>query len=158
MTLTRTTDERLIRSVIEHPELAQDMYEGVAAVPFHDSIYYLAPMDERHADGAVADELLGIVAYIPVNPVTWNPHIGILPAHRGRGTEVMSESLRWMFENTPCRKVVAHPPVFNKRVIRLFEKCGFAVEGESPASFPWRGGLHDRLLMGIEKETICGLQ
>ncbi len=139
--------------MVAHPGVKSSICEEGTEpnVPIHDSIYYLAPSGLRVSDGAVEDVLLGIVAFLPINLITWNPHIAILPEHRGCGTEVMRKSIDWMFTNTPCEKIVAYPPAFNTPMIRVFEKCGFRVEGCSPKSFMWKGIRHARLLMGKEK-------
>lgn len=161
MRLERTFDAELVRSIVAHPEVKPHTWEGDGElpVPMHDSIYYLIARDERHADGAVEDVVLGVVAFMPVNSVTWNPHIAILPEHRGTGTQAMKQAMQWMFANTPCQKLVGYPPAFNEKVIRLFEKCGFDLEGVSPKSFPWHGFMHARLLMGTDKEKqLCGQQ
>ena len=133
----RTFDIERVKGVICHPEILPLVCDGEPAFPVHDSIYYLMP-----EDGA------GVVAFLPINSITWNPHIAILPEHRGRGTGLMTEALNWMFENTPCRKVVAYPPSYNLPMIRVFEKCGFSREGFSPRSFEFRGQVYDRVLMG----------
>lgn len=152
MRLERTFDAELVRSVIGHPQIKPLVLEtDDVPVPMHESIYYFSAKDYRCADGAVDDVLLGVVGFIPVNNIAWNPHLAILPEHRGRGTEVMEKAIEWMFANTPCEKVVAFPPAYNAAMIRVFEKCGFRVEGCSPKSFRWNGELHARLLMGKEK-------
>jgi RimJ/RimL family protein N-acetyltransferase len=141
--IERTFDERLIRSVFEHPEVRPQIWEGgEMPIPFHEHAYYL------YAG-------IGLVAFVPVNHVTWGPHLAVLPEHRGHGTEMLKEAVEWMFEKTPCLKLFADPPYFNKRVIRVFEKCGFQYEGFSPRSFLWRNVLHDRVLMGLEKDSLC---
>jgi len=156
MRLERTFDVELVRSIIGHPEVKPLVLETEdVPVPLHEAIYYLVAKEERHADGAVEDQVIGVVAFIPVNGITWNPHIAVLPEHRGRGTEVMAAAMQWMLVNTTCRKLVAYPPAFNMRMIRVFEKCGFSVEGLSRRSFPWHGEIHDRILMGKELEP-CG--
>jgi RimJ/RimL family protein N-acetyltransferase len=153
--IERTEDIHLIRSVIGLPEIRYLVLEdddGEVPVPLHPDIYYLSVKETVFADGAVEDKLLGIVAFMPVNAITWNPHIAILPMRQnsGLGTQAMLEAQSWMFSNTPCRKLVAHPPVFKGSMIRVFEKCGFRIEGMSRASFSWNGSVYDRLLMGRE--------
>lgn len=152
MKLERTFDAELVRAVMAHPDVRPLIYDDgePIVVPMHESIYHFAVKWERHADGAVEDVVGGTVSFVPMNSVTWNPHIALLPAHRGNGTAVMSEGIAWMFSNTACEKIVAFPPVFNKPMIRVFEKCGLRVEGYSRRSFRFRGLLHDRLLMGKE--------
>lgn len=154
LSIERTTDAELIRSIIGLPEVRSLIMESdEVPVPQHEDIYYLAVKESIFADGSVEDRLVGIVAFMPVNSITWNPHIAILPMRQnsGIGTQAMQEAMSWMFENTSCLKLVAHPPVFKASMIRVFEKCGFAIEGMSPDSFPWHGKLYDRLLMGISR-------
>lgn len=155
MRLERTFDQALIRSVIGHPEIRPLVLEGEdVPVPMHESIYYFAARVERHADGAIEDDLVGIVAFIPVNSISWNPHVAVLPSYRGSGTEIVRLAIAWMFAHTACEKVVAYPPAYNVSMIRVFEKCGFKLEGCSPRSFRWHGEMHARLLYGLEKENV----
>jgi RimJ/RimL family protein N-acetyltransferase len=137
--------------VIGHPEVRPHTYdlEGEIPVPMHESIYHLIAKEDFGFDpGMIEARVVGSVTFVPLNAITWNPHIGVLPEYRGRGTEVLRAAMEWVFVNTPCRKLVAHPPTSNPRMIRVFEKCGFVREGYSPASFPWRGQVYDRVLMG----------
>lgn len=152
MILERTFDPEAIRAVIDHPEVRPYTYdlEGEIPVPMHESIYHLLAKEDFGFDpGDVQTRIIGSVTFMPINTMTWNPHIGVLPEYRGRGTEVMRLAISWMVENTPCRKLVAFPPTSNPKMIRVFEKCGFSREGYSPASFPWCGEVHDRVLMGM---------
>jgi len=121
----------------------------------HETIYHLLAKNATYVDGAVDEVTVGIVSFIPINSVTWNPHIVVVPEYQGSGvgTAILLDAIEWMFSNTPCRKIVAYPPVFKGKMIRVFEKCGFKVEGYSPASFLWRGVLHDRVLMGLERKA-----
>ena len=116
MRLVRTADEALIRSVIDHPcvkdWLMQDG-DTELVVPEHDSIYYLAAYRELGVEpGDVYAQLLGALAFVPINGITWNPHIAVLPKFQGMGygTEMMKMGVKWMFDNTPCLKIVAFPP------------------------------------------------
>ena len=115
--------------------------------------YLLVKVDEPLHDAAGIVEIpAGLVAFYPENCITCVPHMGILPEYRGIGTEALKLGIDWMFANTPCRKLVARPPVFNKAIIRVFEKCGFSIEGRSPRSFLRHGVLHDRLCFGLERD------
>ena len=154
MRIERTTDERTIRNVLGNPTVVHEIWDEERELPVHvhDSIYWLSVNDEHHSDGAIEDVQVGIIEFVPMNAITWNPHIAILPQYRGLGTQAMKKAIAWMFLNTPCKKIFAAPPAFNTRMIRVFRKCGFKREGISPKSFPWRGEIHDRVLMGLEKE------
>ncbi len=156
MNLGRTQDQSLVLGIIGHPVLRKELFEEDVEpqAPIHPSIYYLVAWDEKFSDGAVEDRVVGVAAFHQVNAITWTPHLVILPEHRGKGTEVLAKASQWMFENTPCKKLFAAPPIYNVAMIRCFEKCGFFLEGRSPESFLWHGEIYDRILMG--KEAVCG--
>lgn len=154
MRVERTEDIAFIRYIIHHPEIHEMLIEDGQSeipVPIRQNLYYLVPKIEIGMDGIISDAPIGCILFAQVNSVTWNPHIGILPMYRGNGTEAMGLGVQWMFDNTPCRKIVANPPSYNKAMIRVFEKCNFNYEGRSPKSVLRNGLLHDRLMMGKEK-------
>jgi RimJ/RimL family protein N-acetyltransferase len=141
MRIERTTDLALIKSVFLHPEIADKDMERLMPFPIADVVYWLVAYD--------GDSLVGCVSFFPLYGVAWNPHIGILPEHRGKGTEVMRECVRWMFENSQARKILAFP--FRPIMQRVYEKCGFRVEGFSPKLIDFYGTLTDCQIVGIEK-------
>lgn len=143
--LERTTDAGLIRSVVMSPNVLPHVWDRPEAppVPMSEQIYHLAARCQG--------ELIGIVSFIPVNSITWNPHINMLVQGRGLGTDVMCAGSAWMFEHTACQKIVAFPPEFKTAMIRVFEKCGYVREGFSPASFQFNGAVCGRVLMGRSK-------
>lgn len=153
ITLERTEDVELVRSIVGHPKIRAVLFEVAEplVVPLHPSIHYLIAREERMADGAVEDKLVGLAAFHQVNSITWTPHLAILPEHRGKGSDVLRMATEWMFERTACRKLFAAPPAYNTAMIRCFEKSDFNLEGRSPRSFQWQGQLYDRVLMGKEK-------
>ena len=146
MSINRTHDERVVRAVISHPEIKPLIcdLEGEPPTIMHDQVYHLSV----HIQG----QLAGLVTFIPVNAITWNPHINIFPNFRGCGTGAMQAAIDWMFDNTPCLKLVAFPPEYNKAMIRVFQKCGFQDEGYSRKSFRFKGVIYDRLLLGMRKD------
>lgn len=100
----------------------------------------------------IESRIVGIIMFFPVNPICWNPHICILPGYRGVGTEALMWAIEWMFENTECKKLIAHPPAYNTAMIKVFKKLGFHLEGVSPKSIMKNGELEGRILYGLEKE------
>jgi RimJ/RimL family protein N-acetyltransferase len=145
MRIERATDAEVVRSIVSHPDVKPEIWDGEEdpPVPMHELVYYL--IVRRDGDAA------GVIAFIPRNAIVWDAHAAVLPEHRGCGTGAMRLAVKWMFENTPCRKVVCEPPAFKVAMVRVLEKNGFHREGISTKSFQWHGELHDRVLMGIEK-------
>ncbi len=153
MRLTRTTDPQEVRAVFEAPGVREHIWDRAERmpVPIAPTIYHLLAKEQRFSDGSVEDCMIGALMFVPMNLIAWNPHIAVLQKYRGCGTELMRAGMEWMYENTPCEKLLAYPPEFNAPMIRVFEKCGFAREGYSPRSFRWHGALCGRLLMGADK-------
>lgn len=152
----RTEDAALIKSVFDDPDCRPWMRDDGTpkewSPTIHPLMYYLTPMIEAWDEGVLSDTPIGMLLFTPVNSTTWNPHMAVLPQYRGRGTAAMKAGLDWMWKNTPARKMVAFPPVYNPRMIRVFQKCAFKVEGWSSRSVMHDGKLHDRMVMGLEKE------
>lgn len=154
--LQRTEDIEQIRAVIYDPSI----YSASTDDAEHDDIfvhplmyYLLVKVDEPISESGTTELTAGLVAFFPENAVTFVPHIGILSPYRGIGTEALKIGIKWMFENTACRKLVGRPPNFNHAMVRVFQKCGFHLEGLSPKSFLRHGTLHDRICFGLEKEA-----
>lgn len=148
MFVYRTRDRGFVESVLRHPGVKPHVWDrsDEPQAPIVDSVYYLVPQIERQ---------LGIVVFVPANDVAWTAHSALYPWTAGLGTTAMKLGIEWMFRHTACRKIVADPPAFNARMVRVFEKCGLKREGMSPKSFSWHGELHDRVLMGIERGIKC---
>ena len=149
----RTENIGLVNSMLALEGIRETVWDdsGPAPLPLHPGIYYLIASMDVWDEGAVNECAIGCMAFMPVNAVTWNPHIAILPKYRGKGTQAMKSGIVWMFEHTPCKKLVAYPPEYNKPMVRVFEKCGFDHEGFSPDSILKNGLLHGRNLMGRNK-------
>lgn len=145
-----TEDLQLLYSILQTEGVAEWVGEDGAELilPSHPKIHYLLAKIEIGVDGVIEDRVIGCVAFMPINAVTWNPHIAILPKYHGNGTDAMRAGIQWIFGNTDCEKLVAHPPEYNKPMVRVFEKCGFDHEGFSPQSVRKNGVLHGRHLMG----------
>lgn len=147
--MIRTFDKELIKACVTHPRVwpwirddgspSMEAYEPVMEEPFH----YLAP-----GDG-------GVFLYHPLNCITWEIHCCLTPKWWGKSVEASRESMKWMIENTGCRKIVAHIPENNTLTIRLAEKVGMTPEGISRKSFLKDGVLLDQHSFGITEAKIC---
>jgi RimJ/RimL family protein N-acetyltransferase len=143
ITIERTVDMKLIESVAFHPAVKKDFGSGQDKMVLHDLVYWLTP--------TIEGVLIGIIVFFPLYGVAWNPHIAILPEHRGNGTEVMRLGVAWMFANTECRKILAFP--WKPIMMRVYDKCGFRIEGQCRKLIAVDGAPTDCLIFGKEKET-----
>jgi len=152
--IERTRDAELVRAIITHPRIypyvADDFspiaaeFDPAAAVA-NESVYFLAAYDD--------DGIVGVWMLNPINSICYEVHTCVLPAHWGEKTrEVVKEAARWMFANTPCRKVVTHVPSYNRLAHKLAVDAGMQPEGCNRKSWLKNGILHDQYVLGLCKE------
>lgn len=151
MRVERTEDVGLIYLILATPGISEWIGDdgGELNLVINPKIYYLLAKIEIGVEpGMIEEKVVGCMAFGPINGITWNPHLAILPQYRGHGTQALQAGIDWMFKNSPCEKLVAYPPSYNFAMVRVFEKCGFVHEGYSPDSVRKNGLLHGRHLMG----------
>lgn len=110
-----------------------------------DAVYFLMPDPDS------------LFLYVPVNCITWQIHANVLPESRGNGARLFSDTLAYMFEDTPCRKIIAMVPVCNPRANRMGRKCGFIQEGLIRGSWKLNDQVFDVILDGLRKEDFIWL-
>ena len=156
ITIRQSTDAERIRAVLTHPRIyphvtddgspAPDAY----APPLGDGIHWLEPL----RDGVP----MGFFLYVALNSIEFEVHTAILPEHRGiPALEAARAGLRWMVDNTPCRKVITRVPRPNRLAYRFARHVGLTDEGLDRASILKGGVLHDQLVLGITEDEICRL-
>lgn len=99
---------------------------------------------------------IGVFLLHPWNFITYELHTVILPAYRGEfAVEAARLMGKFMFTETPCRKMVTHVPKSNYPAKVLAKKCGMILEGINRYSYLKNGQLHDQYLFGITKEEAA---
>ena len=145
-------DNALVCSILGHPSIYPWVTDDSAPplafldyTPFLalDAVYVLMPRPGC------------LTIFMPINGVTWEVHSAALPESRGDTMmEAAREALAWMFENTPCRKVVTCVPSFNSLALRLAKQIGMVPEGVNRRSFLKDGVIYNQTLLGICKEEL----
>jgi RimJ/RimL family protein N-acetyltransferase len=114
-------------------------------------LYYLAP----EVDG----RRVGVFFYHAHSTVLWEVHTCVLPEFWGAAALYAArDGLRWMVDNTGCRKVITHVPDDNSVARRFAHRVGMVDEGVNRASFLKGGVLLDQYVLGITREEILCLQ
>jgi hypothetical protein len=147
----RTFDFELVRRILTHPQLYPRMGDDYIPpveqyqVPTDPRFWYLLAFD--------GDELLGLVPLYLENVVCWQLHFALLPhTWGGKSHDVGRELPGWLWANTPCRRLVAHVPAWNERVLRFLPKyMGMTQYGRNTKAFMTGGILHDLIDMGVSK-------
>jgi len=98
-------------------------------------------------DGNVA----GIYFAYPINAVCCEGHANILPEYQGKAVNCTLAAIRWMFSNTPCRRIITNVPDYHIRACKFVEKLGFVKFGVNEKSYLKGGKLHDLIMYGISK-------
>jgi len=109
-----------------------------------ESIYVLRP-----AAGCVfiARPLMGGIVY--------ECHTFVQPVYRGIwAVQAAQKAMDWVFENTPCRKLVGFTPTWNRPALAFARMCGFHKEGQLKKSHLKNGVLYDHVVFGLTKDEV----
>jgi len=101
------------------------------------------------------DALLGMWMLVPQNSICWEIHTCLLPAAYGpparQAAGLMAD---WIWENTPCQRLVTAVPTTNRLAHRFAVGAGMEQYGTNPKSFRKGGQLLDQLLLGMSKPEV----
>lgn len=68
---------------------------------------------------------------------------------RGYGTEVTRLVIDYAFDQVGLHRLSLDVLDHNHRARRVYEKCGFTLEGRLRNALLWQGSRHDLLIMGV---------
>src|SRR5574343_1353572 len=139
-----------VTAVLKHPEIyrwiADDQtgpVEHYSAEPLlaNEAVYFLMPRP-----GCLA-------IYSPlVSGIMYQVHMAIVPSMRGSiGYAAGQETVRWMFENTPARKLVGFTPSNNRVAILFALKQGFRKTGKITGGRQQHGKILDLVITELDK-------
>jgi RimJ/RimL family protein N-acetyltransferase len=102
-------------------------------------------------------ELIGSVGLHNINWVERKAELGIMIGERefwgkGYGSEAVREVLRITFEKMNLNRVYLRVFENNPRAIRVYEKCGFQIEGSLRQDHYYGRRYYDTLIMAMLKE------
>lgn len=148
------TDRDMVDKILKDPEIYKHLGDdGSLPAENFTSLYLLTNPMIYMLKAIIEDDIAGLIGFYPRNFVSYDIHITVLPQYRGKtGVEVMKKAIDWMFENTPCRKVIANAPTSNRPAYALAIKCGFQKEGLLSKSYLKNGKLYDEHILGFSKE------
>jgi len=81
-------------------------------------------------------------------------HGGVCRDHWGRGPEICDLAGKSIFYSTPCLKLVAIIPAFNRLMCKCVQKLGMKQEGRITKSYLKWSRLHDQIVWGITKTEM----
>lgn len=144
-------DEALIGATLRHPRIFPHIRDDgcpTAAslqIVLSDSLRYLGVFD--------GDRFLGLFLAHPHNLALFEVHTCLLPEAWGpTAVEAAKACAAWLYESTPCRRIVTCVPEGNVLALRLARQAGMTEYGRNPRSLLRDGVLLDQILLGMNKE------
>lgn len=155
ITFERSFDYELIRKVLTHPRIYPyisddgspplEKYQPVAS----EAIWYVVVYDQRAEDA----HLLGLWVFVPENFVCWEVHTALLPRAWGPRGQLAARMLpKWIWTNTPCRRIITNVPSNNRLARRFALQAGMKIYGINRASWMKNGVLCDQICLGLSKD------
>lgn len=93
-----------------------------------------------------------VAVLVPENSIMWIAHDNVLPEARGKkAVRICRSMIQWMFENTPCEKIIGYTPITNRPAWVFAQMCGMHLEGRISKGVKINGILHDVYISGIGK-------
>lgn len=143
-----TKDSEFVKYCLTHPAVWRHIQDDAAKDI--DPKLYFPPMS-----GVIyikAGEY-GLLIGRPVNYITYDIHVALLPSARGRAIEICRGAMSWFFglSEKPIR-LTATIPCNKNNIIRLAQNIGMEFIGINKRSFMHNGVLYDQHLYGISKE------
>ena len=113
----RIFDYATIQSTLTHEKLYAAMADDFSPprekfmARLDDAIWYVAVMEH--------DDYLGLFCFMPESHIRWRLHTCLLPCAWGRSVDIMKAVFEWLWEHTPCERLITDVPVYNRLALRL---------------------------------------
>lgn len=144
--VARCYDCDVVRAILTHP----DIYDRIAedGTPLRED-FIPSMIGAAYVVGIVGAEPIGIVMYHPINVITWECHVQVLPEYRAEfAKEFAQKAIQWAWD-MGVQKLVAQIPFLYPNVRDFGLNVGFEVEGINRKSYLKNGQLHDQWYMGL---------
>lgn len=148
--IARTYDDTLIKSIARRPELWETVAEDGSDI---DS--WEPNLDECWLKAEDDKGIIGLFNYHQFTGSSAIVHPMVLPERRG-GESVKAgiESLKWVFDNTDCVKVLCFIPVIYRNVKLYAMRCGLAQEAKLSSIYTKHGKIHDMWALGVSRSEF----
>jgi RimJ/RimL family protein N-acetyltransferase len=151
-TVATPEDMDMVRAIMAHPKvwpwISDDHSPSVESfTPSANPVITYLLLDD-------GEECLGLYMLFPYSATCWEIHTCLLPRGWGSiGLECAKAVLDWLFNNTPCEKLISWVPEDNDYAYKYSINAGLRLEGVNGKSVRRNGKLLDQSLFGITKES-----
>jgi len=150
----RSFDYHLIRAIMTHNRIYPHITDDYSPPPEkyrpieNDMMWYVLVRDIYPDAGN--EEILGCWVLHPHNTICWEIHTCLLPNAWGeRGQQAARLLPQWIWENTPCRRIITNVPTTNRLALHFAFKAGMKAFGVNEASYLKNDKLCDQVMLGI---------
>lgn len=146
MIVDRCYDTDVVRAILTHPAIYECIAED-GTPPRED--YIPSMIGAAYVIGIVGPDPIGLMVYHPINGITWECHVQVLPEYRKEfADEFFEKALEWAW-GMGVQKIVAQIPFLYPNVRDFDLRHGFQVEGINRKSYMKNGQIHDQWYLGI---------
>lgn len=142
----RTLDAAIPITIGNDPQIIKETMED-GTHPLMDidviKVIFLAVYDEG--------ELIGMARLCPDTSNSYDAHIKILPAHRGKKAKAAGEAIwEWITENLKGKLIYSRVPRCCNNVVNFLTLFGFVKSGHIPKAWLKNNEYHDLLIYSRE--------
>ncbi len=145
--------------------------KDIQRIMSHESVFWTGKDDGMVSPEGAAEAVLSDKRFIVLRPlkntvflfhalnhVTYQMHVAIVdgPA-RSRGVRSSIKASRWLFKNTPCRKVISFIAANHKAALAFAYQAGMKYEGTHVKSVLQDGILRNMISVGATYERFIEL-
>jgi len=159
ITFARCSNLALIRAILTHPlvypHISDDgSPEAEEYQPIdHPAIWYVLARDVAPEQ----EDILGVWMFTPQNAVCWEVHTALMPIAYGmRALNAARMLPEWIWENTPCRRIVSTVPTTNRLALYFAVDAGMKIYGVNEASWLKNGRRCDQVCFGLSAPRELG--
>lgn len=148
LTLEQCEDMRLIASISRDERIYRTMADDHSPAPGD----YEPPSGAIYVVVREDTAVRGMWVLDRRTHVKYEVHTLLLPGwplqDKLRAAAMMAQ---WVWDNTPCVRLVTEVPVTNRAAIWFARKAGMVEFGRDPKSYAKGGELHDTVLLGMSR-------
>jgi hypothetical protein len=142
-------DVAAVNFVLRHPKIFSGTRHDYSPEAHKFSSEYLLRGDPYYV--LIDDKNSVVCAGMSENGILVTAHQAILPAARGGyAVKVVKSMCQWMFDNTPCKKLIGWVPESNRAAKMFAIMAGFRVEYKLEKSYQHEGKLSGLYLVSKE--------
>jgi hypothetical protein len=148
LTVERTMDFALVRSIVTHPLLYSLVSDDSTPVESYQ------PSEDPRIIYLLASGTgpMGVFMLVPESGVCWEIHTCLLPSVWGpvaRRIAKLAES--WIWKNITCERLITKVPECNQQALKFTLASGMLIYGFNPGCFQRNGHLWGEYLLGMTR-------